>query len=140
VGRAGRYLVTNYALNFCLQVSIIDKCEPQSITLTKQRLIAPGSGQYVNIQYTNCLSIALHSNLTFRQFHPIIHYQICQQCLSIFIQLIMWLSMTFYCWECTKALDEGIAKMSSVFPVAIVMWSINLLITLACWFLSIKKR
>jgi hypothetical protein len=58
--------------------------------------------------------------------------------MNLSLQLILWLSMTFYCWECTKELDEHFAKLSSCFPPAIVLWMVNMVLTLLAWRFSIR--
>ena len=65
-------------------------------------------------------------------------YIILNVSFNLVLHLILWLTMTFYCWECTKVLDEYFSKLSVCFPVAIGFWMIGLLMTLITWRLSIR--
>lgn len=54
------------------------------------------------------------------------------------IHLILWLTMTFYCWECTEVLDSRFRKLSICFPLAVGLWLANLILTLVTWRLCIR--
>jgi len=66
-------------------------------------------------------------------------YLVTNFALNLALQLLLWLSMTFYCWECTRVLDPEFTLLSACFPVVIVMWIINLILTLVAWFASIRN-
>merc|ERR1712111_96920 len=39
------------------------------------------------------------------------------------LHILLWLVLTFYCWECTKILS--LTKLIYCFPIAIALWLIN---------------
>jgi len=56
---------------------------------------------------------------------------------NLLLHLAAWLSVAFYCWECTKALDPGLLRFSSCFPATAGLWVAALALTLLAWRLSI---
>lgn len=52
------------------------------------------------------------------------------------LHILLWLVLTFYCWECTKVLS--LTKLIYCFPIAIALWLINFLFTIFVWKKSIK--
>ena len=52
------------------------------------------------------------------------------------LHILLWLVLTFYCWECTKVLS--LTKLIYCFPVAIALWLLNFLLTIYVWKKSIK--
>ena len=66
-------------------------------------------------------------------------YIILNVSLNLCLHLILWLSMTFFCWDCTKELDAYFMKLQICFPVAVGLWMAGLVFTLATWRLSIRR-
>ena len=66
-------------------------------------------------------------------------YIIVNVSLNLCLHLILWLSMTFFCWECTKELDTYFMKLQICFPVAVGLWMLSLVLTLATWRISIRR-
>lgn len=66
-------------------------------------------------------------------------YIILNMSLNLIIHLILWLTMTFYCWDCTKVLDKYFKKLSICFPIAVCFWLANLVLTLFTWKLSLRN-
>ena len=51
---------------------------------------------------------------------------------------VLYLVLTFYCWECTKALS--LSKLMAGFPVVAVMWLFNFALTITIWVTVIRKN
>ena len=66
-------------------------------------------------------------------------YIIANMSMNLILHLVLWLNMTFYCWECTKVLDQYFTKLSICFPVSVGLWMINLVLTLLVWRSSIRN-
>ena len=65
-------------------------------------------------------------------------YVVLNVSLNLALHLTTWLTMTFYCWECTKTLDLYFRKLSICFPVSVGFWMFSLVLTLITWRLSIR--
>ena len=66
-------------------------------------------------------------------------YIVLNMSLNLILHLVLWLTMTFYCWECTKVLDVYFRKLSICFPIAVSFWLANLVLTLVTWRLSVRN-
>ncbi len=60
--------------------------------------------------------------------------------LNLFLQLVLWLTLSFYCWDCTQALDPYFSRLSVCFPITVGLWMFNLVLTLATWWLCIRQK
>lgn len=58
-------------------------------------------------------------------------YIILNMFLNTILQLLLWLVLTFYCWECTKVLSLN--KLMYGFPTSILLWILNLGLTGLVW-------
>ena len=66
-------------------------------------------------------------------------YIVLNMSINLILHLVLWLTMMFFCWECTKILDEDFRKLRVCFPVTISLWLANLMFTIATWRLCLKK-
>ena len=64
------------------------------------------------------------------------HYIVLNVTWNAILHILLWLVLTFYCWECTKVLS--LTKLIYCFPVAIALWLLNFLLTIYVWKKSIK--
>merc|ERR1712083_922246 len=64
------------------------------------------------------------------------HYIVFNVTWNAILHILLWLVLTFYCWECTKVLS--LTKLIYCFPVAIALWLLNFLLTIYVWKKSIK--
>ena len=67
-------------------------------------------------------------------------YIVLNCALNLALHLLVWLTMTFYCWDCAKAIDAEFSKLSVCFPVAIGFWVFDLLLTLLTWRLCLREN
>lgn len=67
-------------------------------------------------------------------------YIVLNFALNLAIHLVLWLNMTFYCWECTKILDAGFTKFRVWFPLSMGLWLLNLLMTVWAWRGSVRPN
>jgi hypothetical protein len=52
------------------------------------------------------------------------------------LHILLWIVLTFYCWECTKLLS--LEKLTICFPTAIGLWIAALIMTAVAWRAAIK--
>ena len=64
------------------------------------------------------------------------HYIVFNVAWNAILHILLWLVLTFYCWECTKVLS--LTKLIYCFPVAIALWLLNFLFTIYVWKKSVK--
>ena len=64
------------------------------------------------------------------------HYIVFNVTWNAILHILLWLVLTFYCWECTKVLS--LTKLIYCFPVTISLWLVNFLFTIYVWKKSIK--
>ena len=64
------------------------------------------------------------------------HYIVSNVTWNAILHILLWLVLTFYCWDCTKILS--LTKLIYCFPVAMALWLINFLFTIYVWKKSIK--
>lgn len=56
--------------------------------------------------------------------------------LNAILHILLWVVLTFYCWECTKLLS--LEKLTICFPVTIALWVTDLILTGITWRTAIK--
>ena len=54
------------------------------------------------------------------------HYIVFNVAWNATLHILLWLVLTFYCWECTKILS--LTKLIYCFPIAIALWLINFIL------------
>ena len=64
------------------------------------------------------------------------HYIVLNVAWNAILHILLWLVLTFYCWDCTKILS--LTKLIYCFPVTIALWLINFILTIYVWKKSIK--
>ena len=64
------------------------------------------------------------------------HYIVVNVAWNAMLHILLWLVLTFYCWECTKILS--LTKLIYCFPIAIALWLINFIFTIFVWKKSIR--
>ena len=64
------------------------------------------------------------------------HYIVFNVAWNATLHILLWLVLTFYCWECTKILS--LTKLIYCFPIAIALWLINFIFTIFVWKKSIR--
>ena len=63
-------------------------------------------------------------------------YLVLNIILNAILHILLWIVLTFYCWECTKLLS--LEKLTVCFPTAIALWIVALVMTAIAWRAAIR--